>query len=951
MKFIQVNIYGFGKWVDQTIDLLDHPLQCFYGENESGKTTLQQFILYVLFGLPPRKLAPFKPVYSNKIGGRLTVEDGEIGRYQIERIEQDVICYLPTGELRDETWLQKRLHGINRDIYTSIYSFSALQLTEIRQMKQDQLSDVLFSVGLTGSTSIYKAEKDIETKIGKLFKAQGRVPIINKQLHVVKEGNAKLIERQQKEVTYQDKQVELNRLMIELEDQSKTERQIKSDLMKTEKTLHVLPQMREYKQYRNELNNHQARTFPEDGVERLKYWQEKLLPLKGELRVVHMQLQKDALAAQKIEASLYNEAMMDMTQKLVQQKPTYEYLVQEEHALKTKIGHVQEELTIGLAKIKLEEASIIGVEFPFYLEKNWRQLQQTQELLLQRDESQTEHYETLQNKKSDIEQSIASYDQMEKADVVKQDNKHVRKKELQEDKWQQWKEHRMKMTKGILFTAITMAILSLLFALYKGNAILLTLPLIILLAGILQYVNMKNTLTFLLQDPMHDGKTTNSHDIATSASRREEQSTFKTPLQSLEEQLRQVEIEVLQWKAQQKAFLKKENKWIQLIEVEQQTYPFLQHIEIDYWLDLLSEIRNIQQQHTEKVQMEQELLQVQSHIKEIEREKKIVSDKLTNQEVSLSFAQIQDMIEKQHTDEHFLEQYREQIVRCTKEMEALKEKVAVYDEEVNKLFMYAQVKDEEAYLQLASDVNRQQTIRAEMERIEQSLMKLLSEQEFDRLLQQTMDENDLTLRQNMYQKELSEIEQQQTALNKSIATIEMEINQLELSEDHSTAIYQQQVEQDTLQQMARKWASLKVAQSALEAAKTSYQKHHLDEVVQQTSRFFKTITDGTYNKVIAPDKKTGFQVEDQQQIRYTVDKLSQGTIDQLYVSLRLAISIVMSKTYHMPFIMDDAFVHFDAIRMQNMIRVLTSIRQEQQIIVFTCRKDIAEAFEFVHTLN
>src|SRR5699024_10790973 len=120
------------KWVDQTIRFSNnHPL-CIYGRNESGKSTIQQFILYVLFGLPPRKLKLFKPMQSNKIGGRLTIEDSIVGRYQIERIEQKVSCYLSTGEVKDEAWLQKHLQGINREVYTSIYAFSAIELAEMK---------------------------------------------------------------------------------------------------------------------------------------------------------------------------------------------------------------------------------------------------------------------------------------------------------------------------------------------------------------------------------------------------------------------------------------------------------------------------------------------------------------------------------------------------------------------------------------------------------------------------------------------------------------------------------------------------------------------------------------------------------------------------------------------------------------------------------------------------
>ena len=86
-----------------------------------------------------------------------------------------------------------------------------------------------------------------------------------------------------------------------------------------------------------------------------------------------------------------------------------------------------------------------------------------------------------------------------------------------------------------------------------------------------------------------------------------------------------------------------------------------------------------------------------------------------------------------------------------------------------------------------------------------------------------------------------------------------------------------------------------------------------------------------------------FQVESIDNIRYTVNELSQGTIDQLYVALRLAISEIMSEKHGLPFVIDDAFVHFDSIRIKKMIAILQQVSEKQQVILFTCRQEIASA--------
>src|SRR5690625_2917626 len=102
MRFLRAEIYGFGKWIDQSFDFTDGLLTCFYGENEAGKSTLQQFLKFMLFGMPPRKRTFYQPKNSNRVGGILTVETVDTGIFTIERTDNQVKCLLPNGEAYDE---------------------------------------------------------------------------------------------------------------------------------------------------------------------------------------------------------------------------------------------------------------------------------------------------------------------------------------------------------------------------------------------------------------------------------------------------------------------------------------------------------------------------------------------------------------------------------------------------------------------------------------------------------------------------------------------------------------------------------------------------------------------------------------------------------------------------------------------------------------------------------
>src|SRR5690625_7828934 len=92
LKLMRATIYGFGSWVDDTVDFSGDSYICIYGENESGKSTLQHFILFMLFGLPPKMRSFYRPKSSSKLGGRLTLK---IGRASCRERVAAVECGVP----------------------------------------------------------------------------------------------------------------------------------------------------------------------------------------------------------------------------------------------------------------------------------------------------------------------------------------------------------------------------------------------------------------------------------------------------------------------------------------------------------------------------------------------------------------------------------------------------------------------------------------------------------------------------------------------------------------------------------------------------------------------------------------------------------------------------------------------------------------------------------------
>lgn len=66
-----------------------------------------------------------------------------------------------------------------------------------------------------------------------------------------------------------------------------------------------------------------------------------------------------------------------------------------------------------------------------------------------------------------------------------------------------------------------------------------------------------------------------------------------------------------------------------------------------------------------------------------------------------------------------------------------------------------------------------------------------------------------------------------------------------------------------------------------------------------------------------------------------VDRLSAGTIDQLYLSLRLSIIKELAEE-SIPIFLDESFAYYDDERLKNILRYINEEFKNIQVIIFTC---------------
>ncbi len=131
------------------------------------------------------------------------------------------------------------------------------------------------------------------------------------------------------------------------------------------------------------------------------------------------------------------------------------------------------------------------------------------------------------------------------------------------------------------------------------------------------------------------------------------------------------------------------------------------------------------------------------------------------------------------------------------------------------------------------------------------------------------------------------------------------------------------------------YAALELAQNALSEATAQLQRRFAPRISRRAQELFGALTHGRYTRLtLAEDLGLHTCAEGEDTLRASLWR-SDGTVDQLYFALRLAVAEEL--TPEAPLILDDALVRFDDERARRAMDILRRTAQNKQVILFTCQ--------------
>ncbi|MCP8615494.1 AAA family ATPase [Salirhabdus salicampi] len=963
-------IYQFGKWKEKHIDF-HSSFTIIEGPNESGKTSFKQFIIYILFDLPSSMKKLYEPKGGGAIGGKLFITTSTGESIVIERVANKnkgrAICFTSKGEKKEETWLTTFLQGMDRLTYEGIFSFGNYELQKIRQLKGEDLGKVLFGIGMTGSDKIAYLEKDLEKKTGDLFKKKGKIPHINQHIQKMKDIQSTITRLEAEEGTYN----ELIRKIENIDKRLTTIRDKKEQLEKENLILGKYYQAKEaiqqYQFLREEMKQYKEfASFPSNGIKRYEQLKELMLPLISDLNVVKNGKQEAEQEMNYLSTDLLNEDVYERLLHIDEMVKDYDYKQKEREEKSEEYKRNFDVLAheLRLLGIDLTIEDVQALQIPVQVEETWKTLAQGKQQLQLRQDQLVDEEEKAKRELGQVKAQI----EKKKATLLPTDMLHSMKELLEQarvDQIQQqlFQENRMKakqqetklhnmLKQGSKANKHLIAITSLIgfsfivYGFFRGGLVEYLAGLISLLVGVAgsAYLSHNNKLIReQIESQTENELVNNIRDISET-----ELNEARHRLQSHEENKKDFVIlnndfnhleASLHNIIQRKEGLQTEKAHLQeQIQLEQNKFPFLKWIDVSHWPSMYYKLVKYKQKAYELEQQEAVIIRLDEQIKEIDTYIQNLAEKcnILNQHESINLnKELLNLKNVEQQKRETLRFYRNKRKELDKEIQELQQKLSPYEEQLQQLLEHAQVESEEQFLFKGEQYEKYNLLKEKQEDW-LTQIKLIFPNEASNIAHENIDWDLIAYKRQQLVQLLNELQEEKEYLQEQRAELLASCKQLEENEQLSNHRHQFALYKNELRSLARKWAIYKTAKEVIVRTKEVYENEYLPEIMEKTSIYFYQLTDGKYVKVVPPTPNEAVQVLDSHHTLFNVKELSEGTAAQLYVSLRLALNEVMSDQYGLPFIIDDAFVHFDYHRRNVMYKILHSVAETQQIIYFTC---------------
>ncbi|TWU51163.1 YhaN family protein [Rubripirellula reticaptiva] len=187
-------------------------------------------------------------------------------------------------------------------------------------------------------------------------------------------------------------------------------------------------------------------------------------------------------------------------------------------------------------------------------------------------------------------------------------------------------------------------------------------------------------------------------------------------------------------------------------------------------------------------------------------------------------------------------------------------------------------------------------------------------------------------------------------LSESIGAQQKDLDRIDGSSDAAKANEDAEVALSQVREHAETYSRMKLASVVLKRAVHRYREQNQGPVLQRASVLFAELTLGAFEGLRSDFGDDGEPIlvgvrasSSQSESLVTVDGMSEGTCDQLFLALRIAsLELHFQSNPPVPFVIDDILVKFDDKRSAAAMRILAELSKQTQVIMFTHHDHLIE---------
>ncbi len=889
MQIREIHIERFGKFSHCRVVPVSPGLNVVYGRNEFGKTTLLEFIRWVLFGFEKKRkgMNSYAPVTGGEHSGKLMCEMVNGERIFISRtggtLEGQVTVQAADREGAGQAHLESFLGHASRKIFKNIYAFALDELQDLDSLMEEEIKNKILGAGMgLGQVSLNEVEKEIREQRDEMFKLRGSNPVMNQGYREIKKREEELRSR----FNEVDQYDELNKKIEALE---QTRKKGESDSEQLESRRRTLEVRREVFVDFIDLQDQTTR--------------------QKELAGVPAMEEESMLVFEKVQTKIE-----DLNPRLEEEKGKLHQLKLRRDPIIVNQSLLDRETEV------MQLRQLTGVVRSAQVDKH--------EVLQERDQLKEKIRSEIDGINRDWDEGHAlalEWVDAEKQFVEKQEQALLHSEQFVENVKNRLELHQEQLVtdnaqpndfpQGIRVSSwflMGIGVLGAGFALFSANMELGIFMGLMLAAGIGLYAWASFSRPEGEKEDLLDN-------------------LLRGKLEKAENDL-EAEQEV--WR-----------QWVEDKGLDPET-------SIALFKEIQIRVRAVKEWVHQKQNLDERIERMRKKEEEAEALvaalSECVSEVYLTKDVLVNIDVLSKHFDEAREDFGKCKDLDGQINEQTGRIEGIAAQLESQQELLGHLLQSAKVDSEESFLLQWDKAQEKSALGKSIREIQTRIQTRVGLGEaYQRFMESMQDTDPEQLEQELADvlSRLNSVHEEQNRVNQEIGQFRGEAAQLASREDLVRLHNELESKKEQLMNGAREWATLTLALDMLDQAKARYEKTRQPQVFQAAGRMFSQITDGNYQGVEKPLESDEFRIVQGNGGFKSPVQLSRGTREQLYLSMRFGlIEDYETRAEPLPIVMDDVFVNFDDTRREHVLDILRDFARDRQVIILSCHEHLVETY-------